>query len=363
MSIKRKKRVLVGMSGGVDSSVTAALLKKRGYEVIGITMQMLPKETEHQSACCNIGSINDAKRVASKLNIPHYTINIRDTFQKNVISNFVNTYLSGSTPNPCVECNRHIKFDELLKKAEELDADYIATGHYSKITYSPKTKQYRLCKAKDDHKDQSYFLYMMSSNQLSKTLFPLGKYHKSEVRKMAEQFNLLNANKPDSQEICFVTSKSYTTFIDKYLSPSNRKPGLIKNLNGQVLGKHTGIHQFTVGQRKGLGIDSNFPLYVLKINAQNHDVVVGDKEDLPVLKFSISKFSLIDQNEDVLHKSFDLKIRYQMTPIKATITAICSDKATVSLVDKTPLIAPGQSAVFYEKDRIIGGGIIEKPPL
>ncbi|NBV42185.1 tRNA 2-thiouridine(34) synthase MnmA, partial [bacterium] len=242
------------MSGGVDSSVTAALLKRRGYDVIGVTMQLLPKEQEKQSACCNLDAICDAQRVAAKLNIPHYVLNIRDTFKEKVIDYFVDHYISGLTPNPCVECNRHIKFDELRRMGDDLGTDYVATGHYVRRTFSPKKGLYFLKKAKDLSKDQSYFLYMLNSESLSKTFFPLGGYLKTEIRAIADQLGLINAKKPDSQEICFVTKGTYKEFVEQQLDGKPVEGGTISDLDGKVLGFHSGIHHFTIGQRKGLGI-------------------------------------------------------------------------------------------------------------
>ena len=222
-----KKRVLVGMSGGVDSSVTAALLKKRGYEVIGITMQLLPEEKEKVSACCNLGAISDAKRVCQKLKIPHYTINSRKVFSDKVMSHFVDQYKAGYTPNPCVECNRYIKFDELLEKANELDAYYIATGHYSIITYNAFNQSFYLKKGNDPKKDQSYFLYMLEQETLKRLKFPLGSYQKSEIRNIANSLDLINANKPDSQDICFIANTSYKSFVESKIDDPEELKGPI----------------------------------------------------------------------------------------------------------------------------------------
>ena len=357
---KNKKRVIVGMSGGVDSSVVAALLKKRGYDVIGITMQLLPKESQVTSACCNLAAVNDAKRISGMLKIPHYTISLRDTFQENVIRNFVSQYAEGYTPNPCVECNRHIKFTHLYTKAKELDADYIATGHYSKITYSPSTGKHRLHAANDTHKDQSYFLYMLNSEQLQNVLFPLGGFQKEEVRELAHKFNLLNADKPDSHEICFVSQKSYKEFLETQIPESRRIPGHIIDMDGKVLGEHKGIYGFTIGQRKGLGISSADPLYVIKIDSKTHNVTVAPKGAFKVPSISLDQFSLVDSDESILNKSFDIKIRYQMQPIRAKVKAIEGTKAYLDLSNPQEFISPGQSGVLYSRGRVIGGGIIQK---
>tara|TARA_Y100000591_G_C21753093_1_gene655878 strand:+ start:74 stop:1150 length:1077 start_codon:yes stop_codon:yes gene_type:complete len=358
--MKQKKRVLVGMSGGIDSSVTAALLKKRGYDVIGITMQLVPKETEKQSACCNLGAINDAKRVASKLNIPHYTINIRDDFKHYVIDNFVNEYLLGHTPNPCVECNRYIKFDALEEKCKELNADFIATGHYCKITSNPDKSRFFLKKAKDEKKDQSYFLYMLSQKQLKRTLFPLGNYLKSEIRELAHSFQLINANKKESQDICFVTNGNYKEFIETMIDKQAIKPGHIVDSKGIILGSHTGIYNYTIGQRKGLNISHPVPLYVIKLNAKENEVIVGTKDELATTIFSITTYSIVNPDKIKLNKRYSVKVRYQMIPFECVLLSI--DKNEIKLQATTPLkfITPGQSCVIYDNDTVMGGGIIKK---
>jgi len=354
----KKKRVLVGMSGGVDSSVTAALLKKRGYDVIGITLQLMPKEDETISSCCNLGAINDAKRVASRLGIPHYTVNSRHPFKEKVMDYFVDQYLSGYTPNPCVECNRYIKFDELLSKAKDLDADFVATGHYVRRTYSPKRGVYYLKKGIDPAKDQSYFLYMLQSRQLEKILFPLGGYIKDDIRDIARNLVLINADKPDSQEICFVGTKSYKDYIRETVDADYLKPGTIVDTSGKVLGTHSGIFQYTIGQRKGLNLGTHDALYVLKIDAKLNQVIVGAKEGLKSTLISLKQFSLVNPDEDVVGKSFQIKMRYQMTMINATVLSVEEDEAVLQLDMPHSFVALGQSCVLYRGDRVIGGGVI-----
>jgi len=346
------------MSGGVDSSVTAALLKRRGYDVIGITMQLLPKEQEKQSACCNLDAVCDAQRVAGKLKIPHYVINIRDTFKEKVIDYFVDQYVSGFTPNPCVECNRHIKFDELRRVGVEMGAEYIATGHYVRRVFSPKTRQFTLRKAKDMGKDQSYFLYMLSNENLAKTIFPLGDFHKSEVRQMAESMGLINAQKPDSQEICFVTKGTYKQFVEEQLGSAPVLGGLIVDMDGIVLRSHDGIHQFTIGQRKGIGIAAPEPLYVVRINPFNRQVTVGPKGALKSNVIKLHTTSLVNPGESVLGKTFAMKMRYQMVPFEILVREWSGTDAIIECQIPQEFTSPGQSGVIYDRDRVVGGGVI-----
>ncbi len=343
------------MSGGVDSSVTVALLKKRGYDVIGITMQLLPQDLEKQSACCNLGSTNDAKRVASRLGVPHYTINSRAPFQEKVIDYFVSGYLSGYTPNPCVECNRHIKFEELKSRAREFDADYVATGHYVRRTKGKN--RFYLKKAKDASKDQSYFLYMLQSEQLKSILFPLGGYLKSEIREIANGLGLVNANKPDSQEICFVSQKSYREFIKERLK-DDVPAGDIVDTTGKKLGSHTGIFQYTIGQRRGLNLSSPEPLFVLKIDKNTNTVVVGKQDELKSQSVKLHTFTQVN-DEPIVGKTFSIKMRYQMTPYQGRVISLEDGRAVVDLKNGQSFVTPGQSCVIYDKDRVIGGGIIE----
>jgi tRNA-specific 2-thiouridylase len=350
-----KKRVLLGMSGGVDSSVSAALLKQQGYDVIGITLQLLPKEKEQISACCNLDSISDAKRVASHLGIPHYTVSIRDSFKHHVIDYFVNEYMIGRTPNPCVECNRFIKFDALQQKAKELGADFVATGHY--VIREESNHKYYLKKAADPKKDQSYFLYMISGDQLSKTLFPLGGYLKTEIRKMAEDMGLINAKKSDSQDICFVSKGSYASFIEEHTGVAP-KPGDILNKDGEVVGEHSGIYNYTIGQKRGLNLKLPYPLYVIAMNAKENTLTVGNIDDLHTSEIDLHTVTFTHQDDTILNTSLDIKTRYQMIPFKGEVVHINEDRAKIKAHMPQSCITPGQSCVLYDGDRIVGGGII-----
>lgn len=266
------------MSGGVDSSVSAILLKEQGYDVIGITMKLF--EGEIEGSCCNISSSLDAKRICDYLQIPHYTLNFKDDFNKYVIQDFINTYLDCKTPNPCIECNKYLKFGKMYQKAQELQCDYIATGHYAKIEYSEKYKKNVLKKANAISKDQSYVLYNMPVELLDKIIFPLGNfYSKDEIRKIAKKHNLAVSNKPDSEDICFVPEGNYKTFLEDNAN-IELKSGNIINKDGKILGKHTGLYKYTVGQRKGLGISSKNPLYVIGFNKSKNELIVGEENEL-----------------------------------------------------------------------------------
>ena len=356
--VMKKKRVVVGMSGGVDSSVTAMLLQQRGYEVIGVTFQLLSKEETIKSACCNVSSFNDAKRVADSLDIPHYVINYRDTFEKYVLNPFVDEYINGNTPNPCVECNRFIKFSILEQKAKELNADYYATGHYCDKSYSWQNDCYYLRKAKDIWKDQTYFLYMLPQTQLKKVLFPLGKFTKSEVRDLADKFGLLTAKKKESQDICFVAKNGYSNFVSKKISQNQDLSGNIVDMRGNVLGKHKGVYNYTIGQRRGLNISHTHPLFVTRINAEKKEVVVSTQDEFSSFYVKVKDFNIVNKDYQI-GRLFDIKLRYRMTSSRGRLVSIDSDNvALLKFNEPQEFVTPGQSAVLYDKDRVIGGGII-----
>lgn len=355
----KNKKVIVGMSGGVDSSVTAALLHKEGYEVIGITMQLLSKEAEKRSACCNLDSVTIAKRVAANLGFPHYTINSRDRFQEHVIQPFVDSYISGYTPNPCVECNRFIKFDELWRIGKSLNADFIATGHYSQIEHDIDSDVSYLKRGVDFDKDQSYFLYMLSNEQLKRILFPLGHLSKPEVKKLATSWGLAASNQEESQDICFV-SDDYQALIKANIPEEADLSGFIINEAGDVLGTHDGVYQFTVGQRKGIGVSGTTePLYVCRIDAKTKHVVVGPKASLYEHEVVIEQLSFTNPNEVLFDREFDIQLRYRSKAAKGRIISIENDEATLRFQDKKSALSPGQTCVIYDNNRVIGGGIIK----
>lgn len=344
------------MSGGVDSSVAAILLKEQGYDVIGITMKLF--EGEIEGSCCNISSTMDAKRVCDYLEIPHYTLNFKDEFKKYVIDDFINCYANCKTPNPCIECNKYLKFGCMYKKAEELKCDYIATGHYAKIEYSEKYKQNVLKKANALAKDQSYVLYNLPRELLDKLKLPLGTFNSKEgIREIAKKHNLPVASKPDSEDICFVPSGNYKMFLE---NNSNIKPkeGNIVNTKGEILGKHTGLYNYTIGQRKGLGISNTTPLYVIGFNKKDNELIVGEEKDLYKEEFIVSDINwlLFDKLEKELVA--DVKTRYSSKEYKARI--IPNEDSVKVIYDKAQKsITPGQSAVFYFNDIVIGGGKIQ----
>ena len=350
-----KKRVLLGMSGGVDSSVSAILLQEQGYEVIGVTMKLLDSEIE--GSCCNISSTMDAKRVCDALNIPHYTLNFVEEFKEHVINNFIECYKNCKTPNPCIECNRYLKFGVMYKKAMELNCDYIATGHYAKIEYSKKYKKNVLKIANAKNKDQSYVLYNMPNYILDKLLLPLGNFNsKDEIREIAKKYNLLVANKPDSEDICFVTNGDYKSYLENN-SDIKENIGNIIDKEGNILGKHTGLYKYTIGQRKGLKISSKTPLYVIGFNKSKNELIVGLENELYSKEFYIDDVNWL--LFDKLEKTIDafVKIRYKSDFYKCKIMPL-NNKIKVVFETPQKSVTKGQSAVFYIDDIVIGGGKI-----
>ncbi|TZE83494.1 tRNA 2-thiouridine(34) synthase MnmA [Calorimonas adulescens] len=358
-----KKRVVLGMSGGVDSSVAAYLLKKHGYEVIGVTMQIWPdmpgEIVEREGGCCSLSAAEDARRVASNLGIRHYVLNFKDIFKGKVIDYFVDEYIRGRTPNPCIACNRYIKFDALMQKAFELDAFYVATGHYAKLEYDESIGRYIVRKAKDKNKDQTYVLYNLTQFQLEHTLFPLGNYEKSEIRDIARSIGLQVAEKPDSQEICFVEDNDYTGFVEKEAG-QRLIEGDIVDKDGHILGRHKGIAYYTIGQRKGLGIAVGRPLYVIDIDPEKNLVIVGDKEDLMGDTLIADDLNFIPFDRLDKEIQVNAKIRYKSEESPATISPSEDGNVIVKFFKRQRAITPGQAIVFYDGDIMVGGGTIIK---
>lgn len=346
------KKVLLGMSGGVDSSVSAIILQKQGYEVIGLTMLLC--EDEQSTA------IEDAKKVCEKLNIEHHVVDLRKEFQKNVIDNFACSYAHAKTPNPCVECNKYMKFGAFYKIAQDLNCDFIATGHYAKIEYSEKYKEYVLIKSNSEKKDQTYFLYGINKEILPKVIFPLSDFEdKTEIRNIAEENGLIVAKKKDSQEICFIPNNDYISFLKNYESNIKDKKGKIVLRSGEILGEHNGLIHYTVGQRKGLGIAYKEPLYVLELDNKNNQVIVGTENELYNDKLEANELNFlvdIDLSKPIEVKA---KIRYRAKEAEA-ILKVENDIAKVTFKEPQRAITPGQSVVFYKDDVVIGGGKIKK---
>ena len=347
------------MSGGVDSSVAAYLLKEQGYDVIGVTMQIWQEDKEYEEregGCCSLSAVDDARRVADKIGIPFYVLNFRDSFKKNVIDYFIDEYMEGKTPNPCIACNKYLKFDELLKKAQGIGADYIATGHYAKI--EEHNGRYILVKSDDDKKDQTYALYNMTQEQLAHTLMPCGEYTKDRIREIAKEIGLDVHNKKDSEEICFISDNNHGKYISEAM-PGKVKQGNFVDKDGNILGKHKGIVYYTIGQRKGLGLAMGRPVFVTDINPLTNEVVVGAEEDIFKTDLICKDINFIAF--DNLDKSLELKakIRYSAKPATSTITPLENGKVRVSFKEKQRAITKGQSVVFYLDDLVVGGGIIE----
>lgn len=352
-----KKKVLLGMSGGVDSSVSALLLKNQGYEVIGVTLKLWESECE-DSACCGFDATNDAKRVCDDLGIAHYTINNMEVFKKYVIDDFVENYKNTRTPNPCIECNKYLKFGTMVELAKQLGADYVATGHYAKTEYSEKYERIVLKKSSSIKKDQSYVLYSINKDIVSHILFPLeGFESKDEIRKIAMENNLKVANKPDSEDICFIPDGNYKRFLEENsnLSPN---PGNIVDRKGNVLGRHEGLYRYTIGQRKGLGISHKTPLFVLGFDKEKNELIVGEHEELFVKEIIVNDINLLAIDDIKNPIKVNTKIRYSSKEVSSTVYKI--DDNTVKIIFDEPVrgATPGQSAVFYDDDIVVGGGKI-----
>ena len=363
-------RVAVAMSGGVDSSTVAALLQEQGREVIGLTMQLwnqrrlpeLQRDGPAQHRCCSLDDVYDARRVAQHLNFPHYVVNFEEQFEQRVVRPFVAQYLSGRTPIACTNCNTEVKFEPLLRMARQIGAERLATGHYARIRQNDRTGRWELLRAKDDSKDQSYFLWGLTQEQLARSEFPLGELTKEEVRTVARRANLPVADKPESMELCFVPNGNYVQFIEAYSrergSPLADTAGEIIDENGAVIGRHNGVHQFTIGQRKGLGFAAGKPMYVVALDREKNRVIVGDHLALRTTTCEVENINWIAQENRAQPLRALVKIRHKHIPAEATIEALDSGRARVVFDEPQRAITSGQGAVFYEGDRVLGGGWI-----
>lgn len=357
-----KEKVVIGMSGGVDSSVAAYLLKEAGYDVIGVTMQIWQKEPDEtvseNGGCCGLSAVEDAARVAQMLEIPHYVMNFRDEFEQKVIQYFMKEYLAGRTPNPCIACNRYVKWESLLQRSLQIGADYIATGHYARIARL-ENGRYAICRSATAAKDQTYALYNLTQKQLSHTLMPVGDYEKGEIREIAQKIGLNVAHKPDSMEICFVPDQDYAKFIEEN-SGCRIPEGNFVTADGTVIGRHKGITHYTVGQRKGLNLSMGHPVFVTEIRPETNEVVIGDAGDVFTDRLVCSNLNFMSMEDITEDTPVVAKIRYNHPGQKAIVRRISEDQAEVLFEEPVRAVTPGQAVVFYDGDYVAGGGTILK---
>ncbi len=367
-------KIAVAMSGGVDSSAAAAILKEQGHELIGFTMQLWNQRRGISvdengdplpSRCCSLDDVYDARRVAESLGFPFYVLNLEKDFERDVVEPFVQSYLSGETPIPCVACNSRLKFASLDKMAVSLGCDKVATGHFARVEYDAAAGRFRLFRGKNHWKDQSYFLWELTQDQLSRSYFPLGEMLKSEVRDVARDANLYTAEKAESQEICFVPDGKYSEFIDLYLDHENRsaelpQSGEIVSANGEVIGSHSGIHRYTIGQRRGLGIAHEKPLYVLQIERAKNQIIVGEADELDAIEFIAKGVNWVAFDEPAMEVRAEVKIRYRHDPAPAAIYALPDSRARIVFDEPQRAITPGQAAIFYNGEEVVGGGWISR---